>query len=25
VFTRFLDYYKNGLEARIITELKSAK
>lgn len=25
VFTRFLGYYKNGLESRIITELKSAK
>jgi len=25
VFTRFLDYYKSGLESRIITELKSAK
>jgi hypothetical protein len=25
VFIRFLDYYKNGLESRIITELKSAK
>lgn len=25
IFNRFLDYYKNGLESRIIIELKSAK
>lgn len=25
IFTRFLDYYKNGLESRIMIELKSAK
>jgi len=25
VFARFLDYYKKGLESRILTELKSAK
>jgi len=25
IFTRFLDYYREGLESRIITELKSAK
>ncbi len=25
IFIRFLDYYKNGLESRIIIELKSAK
>lgn len=25
IFTRFLDYYRKGLESRIITELKSAK
>lgn len=25
IFTRFLEYYKKGLESRIITELKSAK
>jgi len=25
IFTRFLDYYKEGLESRIMIELKSAK
>jgi hypothetical protein len=25
IFTRFIDYYKNGLESRIISELKSAR
>jgi hypothetical protein len=25
IFTRFLDYYKKGLESRVMIELKSAK